>query len=104
MLVSWSSLECPLSLLVSLSLSESSQSFELFFPWQVPGPGPPLLGAGLLSAGLNSCCPKEKMETRLVIWSTSMPLLEPSRKAGWKTWSSGTSRTSTRPRTLHGTN
>jgi hypothetical protein len=23
---------------------------------------------------LNNCWPKEKMETRLVIWSTSMPL------------------------------
>ena len=82
-MVSWSSLECPLSLLVSLSLSESSQLVaELFFPGQGPG-----LGAGLLSAGLNSCWPKEKMETRLVIWSTSIPGLElPSRKAGWKTW------------------
>lgn len=77
-LVSWSSLECPLSLLVSLSLSESSSSFELFLP-----------GSVCAASGLEKTCwPKEKMDTRLVIWSTSIPLAatEPSRKAGWKTW------------------
>lgn len=74
--VSWSSLECPLSLLVSLSLSESSSDFLS---------DSDALSDSALSDGLTDddaavsfcpacimCCPKEKMETRLVIWSISM--------------------------------
>ena len=76
---SWSSLECPLSLEVSLSLSESSDEGE----WPPPPPSPFLSSSSsdflesvvvvvevrLLAAAAAAmlCWTKEKMDTRLVI-------------------------------------
>ena len=81
---SWSSLECPLSLLVSLSLSESSSAdfFSRLPPASVSGLVEMLSHVvvavvvvetlSLLLPAAMMCCPNEKMETRLVIWSISI--------------------------------
>ena len=87
--VSWSSLECPLSLLVSLSLSESSSdflsdSFSLSDSSDFSSSG--LSDGEAVAASFcppcKTCCPKEKMETRLVIWSISMAFWCSPRNAG----------------------
>ena len=94
---SWSSLECPLSLLVSLSLSESSSEdfFSRLPPASVSGLVKMLSHVvvaavvetlSLLLPAAMMCCPNEKMETRLVIWSISIVWGTPQplslRKAG----------------------
>ena len=73
---SWSSLECPESLLVSLSESESSSlaGAELgsgSFDSEVE-PWVEFCSSFAAEAAAMMCWPKENMETRLVIWSISI--------------------------------